>query len=53
MEDVIKSNPLVSQCTVIGEAQPCSATLIELNFDAVKDHCLDEVLEKGNKTFDL
>lgn len=47
MEDIIKTNPLVSHCTVIGEALPCTAALIELNFDTVKSHCLDVVLERG------
>lgn len=47
MEDTIKLNPLVSHCTVIGEAQPCTAVLVELNFEVAKNYCLDAVLEKG------
>lgn len=50
MEDIIKTNPLVSHCTVIGEALPCTAALIELNFDTVKSHCLDVVLERVHQT---
>lgn len=49
MEDVIKSSPLVSRCTVIGEARPCTAALIELNFETVKSLCLDVVFEKCNQ----
>ncbi|CAO3627535.1 unnamed protein product [Mucor hiemalis] len=50
MEDVIKSDPLVSHCTVIGEALPCTAALIELDFETVKSHCLDVVLERVHQT---
>jgi hypothetical protein len=51
MEDVRKSNPMVSHCTVIGEAQPCSATLSELNYDVVQNHCLYTVIEKGKAIY--
>lgn len=47
MEDAIRSSPIVSNCTVIGEGQKCTAALIELNFEAIKDFCLDTVMEKG------
>lgn len=47
MEDVIKSNPLVSNCTVIGEGQQLTAALIELDFEVVKNYSLDTVIEKG------
>ncbi|KAG2237909.1 hypothetical protein INT48_002214 [Thamnidium elegans] len=46
MEDVIRSSPIVSNCTIIGEGQKCTATLIELNFEAIKDYCPDTVMEK-------
>lgn len=48
MEDAIRSSPIVSNCTVIGEGQQCTAALIELNFEAIKDYCLDTVMEKGS-----
>lgn len=53
MEDIIKSNPLISQCTVIGEGQPCTAVLIELNFEATKDYCLDIILKKGYNRYKI
>ncbi|KAI8077662.1 hypothetical protein BDF21DRAFT_421614 [Thamnidium elegans] len=49
MEDVIRSSPIVSNCTIIGEGQKCTATLIELNFEAIKDYCPDTVMEKVNE----
>ena len=48
MEDIIKSDPLVKQCTVIGEGKQCTGTLIELNLEAVHEVCLDIVYQKGN-----
>ncbi|KAG2237908.1 hypothetical protein INT48_002213 [Thamnidium elegans] len=50
MEDTIKSNPLVANCTVIGEGQQLTAALIELNFEAVKNYCLDTVIDKVHES---
>ena len=47
MEDIIKANPMVSQCTVIGENQPCISTLIELDFEVIKSFPLDVIIDKG------
>lgn len=47
MEDIIKSNHFVSNCTVIAEGRQISSVLVELNFKNVKDACLDVVPEKG------
>lgn len=51
MEEVIRSNPLVSNCTVIAEGRERVAALIELNFEYTKDYCLETVFEKGLSFF--
>lgn len=50
IEDIIKSNPLVSHCTVIGANEICTAALIQLDVEAVKQLCLDDIYESGKKS---
>ncbi|KAI9363163.1 hypothetical protein BD770DRAFT_440387 [Pilaira anomala] len=50
MEEVIRTNPLVSNCTVIAEGRERAAALIELNFEFAKDYCLETVFEKVHES---
>lgn len=47
LEDVIISSPIVSRCILIGEGRPCTAALIEISTDAIKNYDVDTVMEKG------
>ncbi|KAI8066028.1 hypothetical protein BDF21DRAFT_388244 [Thamnidium elegans] len=50
IEDIIRTNPLVSNCTVIGEGRPCPSVLIELNFEVAKKFFLDHIFKSVQGT---
>lgn len=47
MEDIIRSSPLVSNCTVIAEGRERAAILVEIKYEIAKEYCLSSILEKG------
>ncbi|GAA5814848.1 hypothetical protein MFLAVUS_008351 [Mucor flavus] len=50
IEHSIRTNPIVSQCTVIGEGRPCPSVLVELNFEVAKKYFLDHILKSVQET---
>ncbi|GAA5808035.1 hypothetical protein MFLAVUS_001417 [Mucor flavus] len=50
IENIIRTNPIVSHCTVIGEGRPCPSVLIELNFEVAKKFFLDRILKSVQET---
>ncbi|GAA5802433.1 hypothetical protein HPULCUR_007898 [Helicostylum pulchrum] len=50
IEHIVRTNPVVSHCTVIGEGRPCLSVLIELNFEVAKKFSLDYILKSVQET---
>lgn len=50
MEGTIADVPIVKYCVVVAEGRPCTAVLVELDYDQINNHTQQEIVNAGNVT---